>query len=109
PQLQTSTFRLALREPEPSNGLLQSIKTSVCFFIDRSHLSPYSRGTPIHKGKPSVGSIYLIRHGQASFGADDYDVLSEIGIRQAEILGRLFSQLGLGFDRCLSGELRRQQ
>jgi len=56
-----------------------------------------------------VGSIYLIRHGQASFGADDYDVLSEIGIRQAEILGRHFSQLGLGFDRCLSGELRRQQ
>ncbi|MCR8339800.1 histidine phosphatase family protein, partial [Pseudomonas aeruginosa] len=23
-----------------------------------------------------MGSIYLIRHGQASFGADDYDVLS---------------------------------
>ncbi|MDZ4333172.1 MAG: histidine phosphatase family protein, partial [Pseudomonas sp.] len=30
-----------------------------------------------------MGSIYLIRHGQASFGADDYDVLSPIGIRQA--------------------------
>ncbi len=36
---------------------------------------------------PPVGSIYLIRHGQASFGADDYDVLSPTGIRQAEILG----------------------
>lgn len=34
-----------------------------------------------------MGSIYLIRHGQASFGADDYDVLSPTGIRQAEILG----------------------
>jgi len=56
-----------------------------------------------------VGSIYLIRHGQASFGADDYDVLSPIGIRQAEILGAHLAHLGLGFDRCLSGDLRRQQ
>ena len=56
-----------------------------------------------------MGSIYLIRHGQASFGADDYDVLSPMGIRQAEILGTHLAQLGLSFDRCLSGNLRRQQ
>jgi broad specificity phosphatase PhoE len=56
-----------------------------------------------------VGSIYLIRHGQASFGADDYDVLSPLGIRQAEILGRHLAELGIRFDRCLSGDLRRQQ
>ncbi|MES2820058.1 MAG: histidine phosphatase family protein [Pseudomonadota bacterium] len=56
-----------------------------------------------------MGSIYLIRHGQASFGADDYDVLSPLGIRQAEVLGSHLSQLGLRFDRCLSGNLRRQQ
>ncbi|MCF8967887.1 histidine phosphatase family protein, partial [Pseudomonas carnis] len=35
-----------------------------------------------------MGSIYLIRHGQASFGADDYDVLSPIGVEQAQVLGR---------------------
>ncbi|MBB2497210.1 histidine phosphatase family protein [Aquipseudomonas ullengensis] len=56
-----------------------------------------------------MGSIYLIRHGQASFGADDYDVLSPTGIRQAEILGEHLGHLGLSFDRCLAGTLRRQQ
>jgi broad specificity phosphatase PhoE len=56
-----------------------------------------------------VGSIYLIRHGQASFGADDYDVLSPNGIRQAQVLGSHLAELGVVFDRCLSGDLRRQQ
>ena len=56
-----------------------------------------------------MGSLYLIRHGQASFGADDYDVLSPIGIRQAEILGAHLAQLGVRLDRSLSGDLRRQQ
>jgi broad specificity phosphatase PhoE len=56
-----------------------------------------------------VGSIYLIRHGQASFGADDYDVLSPVGIRQAEVLGAHLAQLGTRIDRSISGDLRRQQ
>ena len=32
--------------------------------------------------------VYLVRHGQASFGAADYDVLSDAGRRQAAVLGR---------------------
>ena len=56
-----------------------------------------------------VGSIYLIRHGQASFGADDYDVLSDLGVRQAQITGQHLVDLGVRFDRCLSGDLLRQQ
>ncbi|MBY8957467.1 histidine phosphatase family protein [Pseudomonas sp. MIS38] len=56
-----------------------------------------------------MGSIYLIRHGQASFGADYYDVLSPIGVRQAEVLGQHLAELGIRFDRCLAGDLRRQQ
>lgn len=56
-----------------------------------------------------MGSIYLIRHGQASFGADDYDVLSPVGVRQAEVLGEHLEQLGITLDRCVSGSLRRQQ
>ena len=56
-----------------------------------------------------MGSIYLIRHGQASFGADDYDVLSPIGVRQAEVLGQYLLDLGVSLDRCVSGDLRRQQ
>jgi broad specificity phosphatase PhoE len=34
-----------------------------------------------------MGAIYLVRHGQASFGAADYDQLSELGGRQATLLG----------------------
>ncbi|GAB3478316.1 histidine phosphatase family protein [Azotobacter salinestris] len=56
-----------------------------------------------------MGSIYLIRHGQASFGAPDYDVLSPLGRRQAEILGAHLGRQGVGFDRCISGSLKRQQ
>ncbi|WP_338483255.1 histidine phosphatase family protein [Pseudomonas trivialis] len=56
-----------------------------------------------------MGSIYLIRHGQASFGADDYDVLSPIGVEQAQVLGRHLADLGIAFDRCIAGDLRRQQ
>lgn len=56
-----------------------------------------------------MGSIYLIRHGQASFGADDYDVLSPIGIRQSQVLGAHLAELGMTFDRCLCGDLRRQK
>ena len=56
-----------------------------------------------------MGSIYLIRHGQASFGAENYDVLSPIGFQQAAALGDHLQALGIRFDRCISGELNRQQ
>jgi broad specificity phosphatase PhoE len=56
-----------------------------------------------------MGSIYLIRHGQASFGAENYDVLSPLGFEQASALGDHFRQLDIRFDRCVSGELNRQQ
>lgn len=36
-------------------------------------------------------TIYLIRHGQASFGAEDYDQLSPVGIEQARVLGDALS------------------
>ncbi|WP_163027132.1 phosphoglycerate mutase family protein, partial [Pseudomonas viridiflava] len=45
----------------------------------------------------------------ASFGADDYDVLSPVGIRQAQIVGAHLVDLGISFDRCISGDLRRQK
>jgi broad specificity phosphatase PhoE len=36
-------------------------------------------------------TIYLIRHGQASFGAEDYDQLSPVGVEQARVLGEALS------------------
>ena len=35
--------------------------------------------------------IYLIRHGQASFGTDNYDQLSALGREQSAILGSYFA------------------
>jgi broad specificity phosphatase PhoE len=52
--------------------------------------------------------IYFIRHGQASFGEKNYDRLSELGVRQAEILGDYLQQINMTFDRIYSGSLDRQ-
>jgi broad specificity phosphatase PhoE len=56
-----------------------------------------------------MGTLYLVRHGQASFGADDYDNLSPLGQRQSLRLGQYFRQKGLIFDTVLTGTLRRHQ
>src|SRR5574338_357101 len=53
--------------------------------------------------------VYLVRHAQASFGAKDYDRLSELGRQQARWLGGYFAERGLRFARVLSGTLARQQ
>lgn len=54
-----------------------------------------------------MGTLYLVRHGQASFGAADYDQLSELGSRQSERLGQYWRERGLRFDAVLTGTLRR--
>ena len=54
-----------------------------------------------------MGSLYLIRHAQASFGAQDYDVLSPLGHEQARLLGLWLQRRGLSFDRVLQGTMRR--
>lgn len=54
-----------------------------------------------------MGTLYLVRHGQASFGADDYDQLSPLGARQSERLGEHFREHGLRFEAVLTGTLRR--
>lgn len=56
-----------------------------------------------------MGSIYLIRHGQASFGAENYDVLSTLGMQQAEILGDYLIETRVTLTACFSGEMQRQQ
>ncbi len=56
-----------------------------------------------------MGTLYLIRHGQASFGADDYDQLSDLGRLQSVQLGRYFATKGVTFDAVLSGTLKRHQ
>lgn len=53
--------------------------------------------------------IALIRHGQASFGSDNYDQLSALGERQATLLGPDLIERGLRPDRVIAGSLKRQQ
>ncbi|HTA64680.1 MAG TPA: histidine phosphatase family protein [Xanthomonadaceae bacterium] len=54
-----------------------------------------------------MADIVLIRHGQASFGAADYDRLSAIGEEQSRRLGRWFRQTGQSPDAIATGSLRR--
>lgn len=56
-----------------------------------------------------MGTLYLVRHGQASLGAADYDNLSALGQRQSERLGAYFLQQGLVFNSVWTGTLKRQQ
>lgn len=53
-----------------------------------------------------MATIYLIRHGQASFGADDYDALSELGHEQAIVAGEALFKKGLP-QRILAGTMLR--
>ena len=56
-----------------------------------------------------MGNLYLVRHGQASFGSDDYDRLSELGHRQSVRLGEYLASQGLRFDAMITGSLRRHR
>jgi broad specificity phosphatase PhoE len=56
-----------------------------------------------------MGTLYLVRHGQASFGADDYDQLSDLGRKQSLRLGEYFAQKQIHFDGLIAGTLQRQK
>ena len=54
-----------------------------------------------------MGKLYLVRHGQASFGATDYDNLSDIGHQQSKRLGEYWRAKGMKFDAVMVGTLKR--
>ncbi|AMP01670.1 histidine phosphatase super family protein [Collimonas arenae] len=56
-----------------------------------------------------MSAIYLVRHGQASFGAADYDQLSELGVRQSTLLGQWLAQTGQDMPLLVTGSHRRHQ
>src|SRR5271167_721953 len=55
-----------------------------------------------------MGTIYVVRHGQAAFGTDQYDRLTEKGFTQARLLGAYFALRNIRFDAVFTGTLRRQ-
>ncbi len=55
-----------------------------------------------------MAAIYLLRHGQASFGTADYDVLSPAGEQQSTVLGEELRRREVPVHAVWSGTLRRQ-
>jgi broad specificity phosphatase PhoE len=56
-----------------------------------------------------VSLLYLVRHGQASFFAENYDRLSPMGEIQAQRLGEFFAARKVRFDAAYSGPAVRQK
>ncbi len=54
-----------------------------------------------------MGTLYLVRHGQASFGAANYDQLSALGQQQCRRLGEYFRSRGRRFEAVITGTLAR--
>lgn len=52
-------------------------------------------------------TLTLIRHGQASFGADNYDQLSPLGFEQTQHLGEFFKRTGQRVDGLITGSMQR--
>ncbi len=53
--------------------------------------------------------VLLVRHGQASFGSDDYDVLSDVGREQSRVVGSELARRALRSPVVVCGSLLRQR
>jgi broad specificity phosphatase PhoE len=54
-----------------------------------------------------MSQLVLVRHGQAAAFTDDSDRLTELGERQASVLGEYWVKSGVAFDEVIVGSLRR--
>jgi broad specificity phosphatase PhoE len=56
-----------------------------------------------------MSTLFLVRHGQASFGSDNYDRLSPLGVAQANHLRDHFNENAIELHGIRSGQLQRQR
>ena len=56
-----------------------------------------------------MSQVLLVRHGQASWGSADYDVLSDLGERQSRMLGEALAARGVVPDLVVRGAMRRHR
>lgn len=54
-----------------------------------------------------MSTLFLVRHGQASFFGADYDRLSELGVEQTRLLGSHWARTGIRFESAWVGPRRR--
>ncbi len=54
-----------------------------------------------------MSELYLVRHAQASFGAANYDQLSDLGHQQSRWLGEHLGKRGASFDTLVVGDMVR--
>lgn len=54
-----------------------------------------------------MAELWLVRHGQASFGKANYDELSALGAQQCRWLGEHLHDLAIGVDHVVTGTLQR--
>lgn len=55
-----------------------------------------------------MSTLFVVRHGQASFFEDNYDRLSDLGRLQSQLLGRYWAARGVHFDAVYTGPRVRQ-
>lgn len=60
-------------------------------------------------GAPGVSVLYLVRHGQAAFGSDDYDRLTPLGAEQCASLARHWQSIGRQPALVYAGAMRRHR
>lgn len=56
-----------------------------------------------------MAEVIVVRHGQAAFGTDDYDRLTEVGWEQSRLLGEHFASAEQCFDAVFTGTMRRHR
>lgn len=54
-----------------------------------------------------MGSVHLVRHGQASWGTDDYDQLSALGVQQSSSLGISWEATDWAPTAAVAGSMKR--
>ena len=57
----------------------------------------------------TMGTIYVVRHGQAAFGTDNYDRLTPLGKAQCRHLGEYLAERDIRLDALFMGSLIRHR
>jgi broad specificity phosphatase PhoE len=79
------------------------------YSFDQLYPSSYTQCSVSWHNEETMAQIYLVRHGQASFGSQNYDQLSDLGQQQAQHLGRWWAQRELNIGRIVTGGMQRHQ